>query len=92
MNLWYSDIDSVKRIKSMLNEKILQIEIQLESIKQEDSPITILKAPNTIDEVKDNDVSTIELGSKKQVKVISRSLKFLNRCSDELAEIISKNI
>lgn len=77
----YSDTDSVRKIRSTLNERILELEIELAVIRSDgDSKIQIEG---------DGKVDGIDIPSKKQTKMLSKSLKYLRRCNERLAKDLS---
>lgn len=85
----YSDIDSVKRIQVSLNERILEMEISLESLRHADGSVTLIEevSANSADGAPEN--SSSEIDPKKQMKVISKSVKYLKRCNQALAKAVS---
>lgn len=76
----YSDVDSVRKIRVSLNERILEFEIKLESLKN--------KGGVVIGPEEDKPLKDKELSRKQQVKVLSKSLKYLKRCNERLAKKI----
>ncbi len=89
----YSDIDSVKRIQISLNERILEMEITLESLKHAEGSVALLEEVTTgsVEGPADNS-DPAEIDPKKQVKVLSKSLKYLKRCNQALAKAISDTV
>lgn len=86
----YSDTDSVKRIQASLNERILEMEITLESLKHAEGSVALINQSVTdSDEVVADDSESTEIDPKKQVKVLTKSLKYLKRCNQSLAKAIS---
>lgn len=85
----YSDIDSVKRIQASLNERILEMEINLESLKHEDGSVALIEevSEDPVDGTPES--SSSEIDPKKQMKVISKSVKYLKRCNQALAKAVS---
>lgn len=84
------DIDSVKRIRSSLNERVLEMEITLESIKHADgSSVLIEKTRDDSDAIASNAPTSSEIDPKKQMKVLSKSLKYLKRCNQALAKAVA---
>ena len=86
----YSDTDSVKRIQASLNERILEMEITLESLKHAEGSVALINQSVTdSDEVVADDSESTEIDPKKQAKVLTKSLKYLKRCNQSLAKAIS---
>lgn len=80
----YSDIDSVRKIRSTLNERILELEIELAGIKGDgDSKVRIEG---------ESKVAGMDISPKKQAKMLSKSLKYLRRCNVRLAKDLSAAI
>lgn len=86
----YSAIDSVKRIQVSLNERILEMEITLESLRYAGDSVALIEecATDSIGETAEGSAAT-EIDPKKQMKVLSRSLKYLKRCNQALARAVS---
>lgn len=86
----YSDVDSVKRIQASLNERILEMEITLESLKHAEGSVSLVEESlaSSAGEVTD-DSATAKIDPKKQMKVLSKSLKYLKRCNQALAKAVS---
>ncbi|MFR5091960.1 MAG: hypothetical protein ACLTDR_08055 [Adlercreutzia equolifaciens] len=86
----YPSIDSVKRIQVSLNERILEMEITLESLRYAGDSVALIEecATDSVDEAAEDSAAT-EMDPKKQMKVLSRSLKYLKRCNQALAKAVS---
>lgn len=86
----YSAFDSVKRIQVSLNERILEMEITLESLMHAGGSVALIEEC-TVDSANEpaEDSAATEIGPKKQMKVLSRSLKYLKRCNYALAKAVS---
>lgn len=86
----YLAIDSVKRIQASLNERILEMEITLESLRHAGGSVAFIKecAADSVNETAE-DSAAAEIEPKKQMKVLSRSLKYLKRCNQALAKAVS---
>lgn len=77
----YYDLDSVRKIKAALNERILELEIELSSLGSDGSP----KA-QVLDDGRSDQTG---VSPKKRAKVLSKSLKYLKRCNEKLAKALS---
>ena len=77
----YADVDSARKIKATLNERILELDIMLQSLREDGENEVRLE----VDEKSFEE----EVSPKKQVKVLSKSLKYLRRCNEKLAKDIS---
>lgn len=86
----YAAIDSVKRIQTSLNEKILEMEITQEALRNAGDSVALIEecAADSVDEAAEDSAAT-EIDPKKQMKVLSRSLKYLKRCNQALAKALS---
>lgn len=84
------DIDSVKRIRASLNERVLEMEITLESLKHADGSVELIENAHqdSEEDVSGDSVSTA-IDPKKQMKVLSKSLKYLKRCNQALAKAVA---
>lgn len=78
----YGDLTSVAGIYSVLNQRIVELEVEIEAIKRGVSDDEI-PADND-DEIDDKE----EISPKKMIKVLNRSLKFMRHSSDEIAKAI----
>lgn len=83
----------MKRIQISLNERILEMEITLESLKHAEGSVALLEEVTTgsVEGPADNS-DPAEIDPKKQVKVLSKSLKYLKRCNQALAKAISDTV
>lgn len=79
----YADVGSVRKIKAALNERILELNIELHSLKE--------NKDNNV-KVEGEKTSEGDIPPKKQAKVLSRSLKYLKRCNERLAKDISSAV
>lgn len=77
----YADVDSARKIKATLNERILELDIMLQSLRED--------GENEVQLEVDEKSFEEEVSPKKQVKVLSKSLKYLRRCNEKLAKDIS---
>ncbi|WP_165249593.1 hypothetical protein [Adlercreutzia sp. ZJ141] len=79
----YSDLSSVREIHSVLNQRIIELEAEIEAIKRgvldEDIP-----------DNDDNDDEKCEISPKRMIKILSRSCKYMKHSSDELAKALNE--
>lgn len=80
----YSDTDSVHKIRSTLNERILELEIGLAGMKGNGDTKVRIEG--------DSKVTGVDISPKKQAKMLSKSLKYLRRCNVRLAKDLSAAI
>ena len=73
----YSDLDSVHKIRASLNERVLELEIEVAGLNG---------AGDSKTQVVGEDDNKPEISPKKQEKVISKSLRYLKRCNERLAK------
>lgn len=82
----YGDLSAVAEIHSSLNQRIVELEVEIEAIKR--------GAP--VDEITDDDDDDTddkeEISPKRIIKVLNRSRKYLKRSSDELAKALKKAV
>ena len=78
----YGDLDSVVEIHRVLNQRIVELEIEIEAIKR-GAP-----ADEVPDGDDDADDSKEEISPKKMIKILNRSHKFLKRSSDRIAKAL----
>lgn len=84
------DLDSVKRIRASLNERILEMEITLESLKHADGSVELIENDHQdTDEEASGYPASTPIDPKKQMKVLSKSLKYLRRCNQALAKAVA---
>ncbi len=84
------DIDSVKQIHASLNERVLEMEITLESLKHADGSVELIESvQQDSDGVASRDSVSTTIDPKKQMKVLSKSLKYLKRCNQALAKAVT---
>lgn len=84
------DIDSVKRIRASLNERVLEMEITLESLRHADGSVELIEDPHQDSDVDaSGDPVSTAIDPKKQMKVLSKSLKYLKRCNQALAKAVA---
>ena len=77
----YADVDSARKIKATLNERILELDIMLQSLREDgENKVQLEVDERSLEE---------EVSPKKQAKVLSKSLKYLRRCNEKLAKDIS---
>ena len=78
----YGDLGSVVEIHRVLNQRIVELEVEIESIKR---GVPADDVPDDDDEA-DNDKN--EISPKKMIKILNRSHKFLKRSSDRIAKAL----
>lgn len=76
----YGDRAAVIEIHESLSRRILELELEVEALTC-DTPVAASSSDDDEDDVID---SPAELSPKKMIKVLRRSLKYLQKCSDEL--------
>ena len=78
----YGDLASVAKIHTVLNQRIVELEVEIEAIKHE------VGVPD--DEVPEDDETNDkeEISPKKLIKILNRSRKFMRRSSDELTKVL----
>ncbi len=86
----FGDVDSARKIQVSLNERVVEMEITLESIKRGDGTACLIEDSMSDDGEGAIVGPTLEIDAKRQVKVLTRSLKYLNRCNEELAKAITR--
>lgn len=85
----FSDIEAVKHVRTLLNERILEMEITLESLKRTDNAIAFLESSTSETAIKTEGSASSKIDPKKQSKVLAKSIKYLKRCNSELAKAIA---
>ena len=78
----YDDLNSVAEIHTVLNQRILELEVEIETIKR---GVPDDKVP---DDDNDGADDKDEISPKKMIKILNRSRKFMRRSSDELAKTL----
>ena len=78
----YDDLNSVAEIHTVLNQRILELEVEIETIK---CGVPDDKVP---DDDNDGADDKDEISPKKMIKILNRSRKFMRRSSDELAKTL----
>ncbi|WP_130811215.1 hypothetical protein [Olsenella sp. Marseille-P4559] len=78
----YSDLASVVEIHGVLNQRIVELEAEIEAIKRGVPPD---EAPDNEDDAADEKE---EISPRKMIKILNRSHKFLKRSSDRLTKDI----
>lgn len=78
----YGDLPSVTEIHVLLNQRIIELEVEIEAIKH--------RVPGDDAPESDNDGTDgkEEISQKKMIKILNRSRKLLQRSSDELAKAL----
>ena len=79
----YEDLASVAKIHAVLNQRIIELDVEIEALKR--------RVPDEqIPDDDDDDADEIdEISLKKIIKILNRSRKFMRRSSDELAKALS---
>lgn len=78
----YGDLDSVVEIHRALNQRIVELEVEIEAIKWG------MPADEVPDGDDDADDGKEEISPKKMIKILNRSHKFLKRSSDRIAKAL----
>ena len=79
----YGDLASVAEIHSLLSQRIVELEVEIEAIKRGVSDGEI---PDDDDDADEKE----EINPKKMIKILNRSRKYLKRSSDELTKALKK--
>lgn len=77
------DIASVANIQAMLNVRIVELDIQIESLKRGDDDMMLLE-----DGKKQSKKTSEQLSPKKVAKILAKSRGCLERCNEELGKAI----
>lgn len=78
----FGDLASVAEIHAVLNQRIVELEVEIEAIKR---GVPDGEVPEDDDDGTDDKE---EISPKKMIKILNRSLKFMRRSSDELAKAL----
>ena len=78
----YGDLDSVVEIHRVLNQRIVELEIEIEAIKRGAPADEVPEGEDDADDGKE------EISPKKMIKILNRSHKFLKRSSDRIAKAL----
>lgn len=78
----YGNFDSVVEIHRVLNQRIVELEVEIEAIKRG------VPADEMPDGDDDADDGKEEISPKKTIKILNRSHKFLKRSSDRIAKAL----
>lgn len=78
----YGDLDSVVEIHRVLNQRIVELEIEIEAIKRGAPADEVPDGDDDADDGKE------EISPKKMIKILNRSHKFLKRSSDRIAKAL----
>lgn len=78
----YDDVVSVAEIYSILNQRIIELEVEIEALK---SRVPRDEIPED-DECGDDDKD--EISPKRMIKILNRSCKFMSRASSELSKAL----
>lgn len=78
----YGDLDSVVEIHRVLNQRIVELEIEIEAIKRGAPADEVPDGDDDADDGKE------EISPKKTIKILNRSHKFLKRSSDRIAKAL----
>ncbi len=78
----YGDLDSVVEVHRVLNQRIVELEVEIEAIKRG------VPADEMPDGDDDADDGKEEISPKKTIKILNRSHKFLKRSSDRIAKAL----
>ena len=78
----YGDLDSVVEIHRVLNQRIVELEIEIEAIKRGAPADEVPDGDDDADDGKE------EISPKKMSKILNRSHKFLKRSSDRIAKAL----
>ncbi len=78
----YGDLNSVAEIHTVLNQRIVELEVEIESVKR--------RIPdNEVPEDDDDETDDKEdISPKRMIKIMNRSRKYMRRSSDELAKAL----
>ena len=80
----YGNAEAVDSIHRALNQRIIEFEAEIEAIKRSEPESE--KAGSTNDTKCENE----ELDTKKMIKILNRSLKFLKRSNDRIAAALKR--
>lgn len=78
----YGDLASVAEIHAVLNQRIVELEVEIEAIKRGVPDGEVHEDDDDEADGKD------EISPRKMIKILKRSLKFMRRSSDELAKAL----
>ena len=78
----YGDLDSVVEIHRVLNQRIVELEVEIEAIKRGALADEVPAGDDDADDGKE------EISPKKMIKILNRSHKFLKRSSDRIAKAL----
>ena len=78
----FGDLASVAEIHTVLNQRIVELEVEIEAIKR---GVPDDEVPEDDDDGTDDKE---EVSPKKMIKILNRSRKFMRRSSDELTKAL----
>lgn len=78
----YGNLDSVVEIHRVLNQRIVELEVEIEAIKRGAPADEVPDGDDDADDGKE------EISPKKMIKILNRSHKFLKRSSDRIAKAL----
>ena len=78
----YGDLNSVAEIHTVLNQRIVELEVEIEAVKRR-------MPDNEVPEDDDDETDDKEdISPKRMIKIMNRSRKYMRRSSDELAKAL----
>lgn len=78
----YGDLNSVAEIHTVLNQRIVELEVEIEAVKRR-------MPDNEVPEDDDDKTDDKEdISPKRMIKIMNRSRKYMRRSSDELAKAL----
>lgn len=78
----YGDLNSVVEIHTVLNQRIVELEVEIEAVKRRMPDNEVPKDDD--DETDDKE----DISPKRMIKIMNRSRKYMRRSSDELAKAL----
>lgn len=78
----YGDLNSVAEIHTVLNQRIVKLEVEIEAVKRR---VPDNEVPEDDDDKTDDKE---DISPKRMIKIMNRSRKYMRRSSDELAKAL----
>lgn len=78
----YGDLNSVAEIHTVLNQRIVELEVEIEAVKRR---VPDNEVPEDDDDKTDDKE---DISPKRMIKIMNRSRKYMRRSSDELAKAL----
>lgn len=78
----YGDLNSVAEIHTVLNQRIVELEVEIEAVKRR---VPDNEVPEDDDDKTDDKE---DVSPKRMIKIMNRSRKYMRRSSDELAKAL----